>query len=71
MGKDHGPSVKNDKQYEGPAQERNEQVAGGEDRQHAGRLEEGRQEGGKTVELAHRGRLAICGPALNTSAAAG
>lgn len=42
MAKDHGSSVKDDKQYEGPSQEGDEQGARRQDRQHQERLEEGR-----------------------------
>ncbi|MDT5237269.1 MAG: hypothetical protein QOF47_3256 [Mycobacterium sp.] len=47
MAKDHGPSVKDDKQYEGLRKKGHEQVAGRGDRQLARRGESGRQELGQ------------------------
>jgi hypothetical protein len=50
MAKDHGPSIQDDKQYEGLRKKGIEQVPRGGDRQHTRRLGEGRQE----VELGRR-----------------
>ena len=44
MPNDHGPSVKNDKQYEGLRKKGMSKAPGREDREYAGSFEEGRQE---------------------------
>ena len=50
MPNDHGPSVKNDKQYEGLRKKRMSK-ARAEDREYAGSFEKGRQKGRQEVEL--------------------
>ena len=55
MAKDHGSSIKDDKQYEGLAEEGHEQAKGGFDRQRARLVEERRKEerqGTRWIEVA-------------------
>jgi hypothetical protein len=59
MAKDHGPSVKNDKQYEGLRKEGDEQGTGRQDRQRLELFEEGRgkqRRGGSKSQKQKAGR---------------